>query len=421
MSVQTLDHPFVSAAALRSVNFFNGRLLSGDDLRVEQATQAARLERLGEAVGDGIAYGFEVEETLGSSTNAEPVVTIARGLAVARSGVALELTTDVDVSLVRRDPPDGAEPGALFADCQPYAPGTYTAGAGVYVLTVAPAQQGEGRARVSGLGNDVAPGNIALSAEALKFRLIRLALPPSELSEKDLLRNRIAYSCFGTEARAGFVADPFGPLPTTNGLIDTLRTQILADNEVPLAAIGWAIDDGIQFVDLWSVRRRLTRRSAEGDWSALVGDRQGAEHEAMFLQFQAQLADLADALVAPDFFDAGSAFELLPPVGFVPLGDEQAVGFDYVEFFADVPTRGPAVLKPAHVGELLDEAGGFPPIAIDRGELVWLYLVHDNLVPRPDGREPQRYVLFANGHSRYLADARFELAYWNFANYAEVG
>lgn len=417
--MQTLDQPFVSGASLRSVNFFNGRLLTGDDLRAEQATQAARLARLGKAVGDGIAYGFEVEETLGSSTNAEPIVTIARGLAVARSGVALHLTTDVDVSLVRRDPPDGAEPGGLFADCQPFAPGTYTAGAGVYVLTVAPAQRGEGRAPVSGLGNDVAPCNIALSAEALTFRLIRLALPPSELDEKELLRNRIAYACFGTTSLAGFVADPFGVPPTTYGLVDTLRTQILMDDEVPLAVIGWSIDDGIQFVDLWSVRRRLTRRGAEGDWSALVSDRQHAEREAMFLQFQAQLADLADTLVAPDVFDAGSAFELLPPVGLVPLiSSARSRLFDVTSFFSGMTYRGPVYINGARVEPVVAMARAFPPIATASDEASWLYYVRENADGSTAAIRP--YVIFASGHSPYAADARFDVAYWDFANYAQV-
>src|SRR5205085_12657432 len=124
--------------------------------------------------------------------------------------------------------------------------------------------------------------------------VIRLALRPTDLSEKELLRNRVAYACSGTTSLAGFVADPFGVPPTTYGLIDTLRTQVLTDDEVPLAVIGWSIDDGIQFVDLWSVRRRLTRRAPEGSWVSLASDRGRAEGEARFLQFQAQFAEHAD-------------------------------------------------------------------------------------------------------------------------------
>ena len=273
MSAQTIDQPFVSSTSLRSVNFFNGRLLTGDDLRREQATQEARLQRLGRIAGSGVAEGFEVVETLGTSSNSRPVVTVSAGLALSRSGVALELPADVDVALYREDAPSDAEPGGLFADCQPFAPGTYTAGAGVYLLTVGPAEQGEGRAQVSGLGNDAAPCNVALSAEALRFRLIRLALEHAELVDKARLRNRVAYACFGAESLAGTAANPFGPPVTSYGLLDTLRTETLTDDEVPLATIGWSIDDGIQFVDLWSVRRGVTPQPGEGDWSSFVAAR----------------------------------------------------------------------------------------------------------------------------------------------------
>ena len=235
---EVVGRPVVSSTALRSINFFNGRLLTGDDLRREQATELARLQRLGQGVGEGVAYGLEVEEALATSTKSHPVVTVSSGLAFSRSGTALELAAPVDVSLYREAPPDGAEPGNLFADCQPYAPGTYTAGAGVYLLTIGPDREGEGLAPVSGLGNEPAPCNVALSVEAVTFRLIRLALAHEELVDKARLRNRVAYQCFGAAALAGAVADPFGPPVETYGLLDTLRTQTLTGDEVPLAIVG---------------------------------------------------------------------------------------------------------------------------------------------------------------------------------------
>ena len=424
MSTQTIDQPFVSSAALRSVNFFNGRLLTGDDMSREQATQEARVNRLGRAVGDGVAWGFEVvKQKAASPDTSHPIVTVSAGLVVNREGATLELPADVDVALYRdaSTAPSGAESGNLFADCQPFATGTYTAGAGVYLLTVAPAEQGEGRAPVNGLGNEAAPCNVALEAEALQFRLIRLALSHDELLDKAHLRNHVAYLCFGIDALAGEIADPFGTPVTSWGLIDTLRTQILTDAEVPLATIGWSIDDGIQFVDLWSVRRRLTRRAAEGGWSSLDSDRRRAEGEAMFLQFQAQFADLL-IVAPPEKQTAAMWFELLPPAGLLPLAGTAADGFDYLQFFGALPTQGPAVIEAARMRDLLVDSFAFTPIDLAKGEVVWLYLVHDNLAPSSDEPvDPQRYVLFANGNTRYRANAQFELSYWNFANYAEIG
>ena len=130
MTTQTLDQPYVASTALRTVNFFNGRLLTGDDLSREQATQEALRRRLGRATGEGIAFGFEVVEQHALSSKQKPVVTVFAGLAVARSGIALQLDADLDVALYRdaATASAGAEPGNLFADCQLSAPGTYTDG-----------------------------------------------------------------------------------------------------------------------------------------------------------------------------------------------------------------------------------------------------------------------------------------------------
>jgi hypothetical protein len=412
---EVVGKPVVSSTALRSINFFNGRLLTGDDLRREQATELARLQRLGKGVGEGVAHGLEVEEALATSTKSRPVVTVSDGLAFSRSGTALELPAPVDVSLYRDVPPDGAEPGNLFADCQPYAPGTYTAGAGVYLLTIGPDREGEGLAPVSGLGNEPATCNVAVSVEAVTFRLIRLALSHEELADKARLRNRVAYQCFGAEALAGAVADPFGPPVETYGLLDTLRTQTLTADEVPLAIIGWSVDDGIQFVDLWSVRRRLTRRAAEGDWVALVSDRRRAEGEAMFLQFQAQLEDLRDSTASPQTLRARDSFGLLPPLGFVPVGPLGTGAFDREQFFRDVHVREPVYAEGAKVAALVRASFAYPPVDPYGVELVWLYLVREAVqAPGPT----QDYLIFANGKTPYVGDPRFDLAYWDFANYA---
>jgi hypothetical protein len=416
---EVVGKPVVSSTALRSINFFNGRLLTGDDLRREQATELARLQRLGKGVGEGVAYGLEVEEALATSTKTHPVVTVSAGLAFSRSGTALDLPADVDVSLYRDVAPPGAEPGNLFADCQPYAPGTYTAGAGVYLLTIGPDREGEGLAPVSGLGNEPAPCNVALSVEAVTFRLIRLALAPSEVADKAKLRNRVAYQCFDADALAGAVADPFGPPVETYGLLDTLRTQTLTPDEVPLAIVGWSIDDGIQFVDEWSVRRRLTRRAAEGDWAAFASDRRRAEGEAMFLQFQQQILDLAETEPDLELLEARTRFARLPPVGFIPLAaSARPRAFDATSFFGGMKQRGPVYVNGARVPSIIASAVLYPPIDPASGEVTWLYLVRENSTALGTNVDP--YVLFASGHTSYAADARFDLSYWDIANYGLV-
>jgi hypothetical protein len=420
MTTQTLDRPYVASTALRTVNFFNGRLLTGDDLSREQATQEALRRRLGRATGEGIAFGFEVEEQHALSSKQKPVVTVSAGLAVTRSGIALQLDADLDVALYRdaATASPGAEPGNLFADCQLNAAGTYTAGAGVYLLTVGPDEEPEGRAPVNGLGNEDAPCNVALEAEALAFRLIRLSVAHDQLVEKELLRNRIAYDCFGVKALTEVVVDPFAPAVTSYGLVDTLRSQTLTDDEVPLAIVGWSIDDGIQFVDLWSVRRRMTQRAAEGDWMSLVSDRRRAEGEAMFLQFQEQLDDLV-AGPSPQLAAVGDEFERLPPIGVLPIAGGARPGLDVPNFFAGLTTSGPRFIEGARLDALVRGALAFAPIALESEQLIWLYEVHENRdsevwTTAPGGP----YVVFANGYVPYAADAQFDLSHFDYANFA---
>jgi hypothetical protein len=103
----------------------------------------------------------------------------------------------------------------------------------------------------------------------------------------------------------------------------------------------------------------------------------------------------------------------------LPLAHGSERGFLYQRFLADVPIRSePAVIEAARVGELMRDALAFPPIDLQRGELVWLYTVHQNVEPGPPRHQ---YALFTNGQLEYRGNARFELSYWNYSNYAQVG
>src|SRR6185436_6561030 len=105
-----------------------------------------------------------------------------------------------------------------------------------------------------------------------------------------LLRSHVAARAFGVgdSARTSFDANPFGPPPSRYGLVDELLGGCLTSAEVPLCALAWTAAGGIQFVDLWAVRRRIVEPAADGRWPLLTGDRTVAEAEAMLLQFQEQ-------------------------------------------------------------------------------------------------------------------------------------
>jgi hypothetical protein len=85
----------------RSVNFFNGRLLTGEDLTAEQQANRVAHNLLGQAAGSGVVYGLEVKESVLSSSVPTPVLAVSKGLAFNRVGAALLLADDTEISLVR--------------------------------------------------------------------------------------------------------------------------------------------------------------------------------------------------------------------------------------------------------------------------------------------------------------------------------
>jgi len=414
MTITRLDTPFLDGG-IRSTHFFNGRLLSREDLQREQAAERARLERLGRALGAGIVHGFEVAaRSLGGSSTTDPVVTVRAGLAVNRRGQTVALDRDVDVSLLRQAaaPPAGARSG--FADCRPPESTVYVVGTGVYLLAAAPASQRQGLAPVSGLGNTGSSCNAREVVEGVQFRLLQVQLTAAELADDAHLRNVAAYKFFAADgAGLDAVRDPFGVPPPP---APPLTLPALADCDVPLALFQWTAAGGLRWVDRWAVQRRLAGPPL--DPGALATDRRRAAlGEAMRLQLRDHVRDLPSSggpLLVAD------AFARLPPVGVLPLGGPLGVGFfsrrDARGAAVPLTVRGPAYLEGARVGPLLESGAAYPPIDPLSGELVWLYFVRENR-DRPAGPgAPVPYLIFASGHIPYAADARFDVAKWSFAN-----
>jgi hypothetical protein len=416
------------------VNFFNGRLLSARDMRREQDSHAALRERLGRAIGDGVVEGFEVTVPTASSAT-DPVVAVSRGLAVNRNGTALELTADVQLSLAKPLSSTGTPaPGVSspFESCSGLGRGAPLTDSGVYLLAVGPATQAVGRAPVSGLGNEQAACNTDYAADGVRFATLALNLGPSLLADTDHLRNRVAHLMFGTEdlsspdqpRRFRVERDPFGLPFSGYGLLDDLRAaECLGDDQVPLATIFWTPGIGIRFVDLWSVRRRIIRRSATGNWPELAGDRCIGEGEAIFLQFQEQIDQVLRGTRDPAKLRATDRFSRLPPAGFLPLlTSNQPLGFDSVRFFTGIPTRHPVPFtEGAKLEQLIRSSFAYPPIDLSRGEMLWLYVVRENSQAAgglPGTSIAQPYLVFASGFTPYAANAQFDLSRSDFANYA---
>lgn len=422
----SLQQPILNGG-IRSINFFNGRLLSARDLTREQSAHREADRRLGQAVGDGIAYGLEVS-VANDSTRESPVVSVEAGLAVNRIGQTLKLTDRTDVALVRRAS-SGSNGAQIFGECVPLQTGTYIAGAGVYLLTIAPAHGVEGRAISNGLDAATAACNTDTLVNAVQFRLIQLDqhITASEIQDQNRLRNLIAYKFFGVDQTDGFKANPFGPKLDQYGLLDDLRPTWLSDCDVPLGVLFWTLEDGIKFLDMWSVRRSLAQRTANSSLPLFTSERRRSEGEAMFLQFAEHTDTLRKTLPAPTTVRALDHFHYLPPVGLLPLaGGQFGQGFHEDLFFDEITVHPEDLhIEGARVEALIQQSLRFPPVdlsvATDNRILVWVYRVRENrqqVLNSSIAGPTQPYLIFTTGHMAYLGDAHFDVNRWDFSNFA---
>lgn len=415
-TVEQLLTPIIGGG-VRTVNFFNGRMLSGEDMSDEQEAQRRGRRLLGQAAGEGVASGLEVSEARDRSTRQSPVVNVEAGLAVNRRGHTLALKERTAVALTRQAGASNApQTAGSFGDCQPLQPGTYVVGESVYLLTLAPAEGRQGRAPAAGFGGIQPSCGTRYTVEGVQFRLVELATSTT-LGDLRSLRNRIAYECFGVEEKRDFQRDPFGKGRESRGLLDAYRPDVITDCEVPLALIHWTISGGIEFVDMWSVRRRQTGRAAAGHWESLVGDRAASEAEAMLLQFQVQAAELFDA-PDPAKVAAADHFRYLPPVGVLPVKAGGFDGFDLNVFFGGRVVGKPEYVGNALVRSLFVEAAGHEPLDVTKGEPVRLYQTWLGAHPIVGGKAAQPSVVFASPYLTHLVAARLDVARFDESTYA---
>jgi hypothetical protein len=437
-----LLQPFLEGG-IRNTNFFNGRLLSAEDLRQEQQANRERDAQIARAVGAGVVSGLEVERApqSGGSGLTNAVVQVRAGLALNENGQSLSLPLDTEVALVRELEAVNAEAG-LFATCAPPTQTAVVSGAGVYLLVITPASGYEQRAPVSGLGNAglTSPGcGSRYAVEGVQFKLVNLdvstsaAIPADVRAELNalmsaggaanlsLLRNLLAQLCSGETRRKNFVADPFGEEtaePAANFINSLKLLGTLTSCDVPLALVYWTAT-GIGFTDMWSVRRRPAARAGADRWSAALDDARVADGEAMFRQFQEQLEMIRLDDPNPAGVAAKSYFRYLPPAGLLPLSSAGSPGgFDYLKFFEGITYLPPVYTEGARAVELLRAALAYAPHDLEGGELLRVYRVRENMQAQAGAAPPQAYMIFTSGHVPYHGDAHYNLAHWNYSNYS---
>ena len=348
MSAVDLLQPILEGGLERN-NFFNGRLLSAEDLRTEQAATREQSSRIARTIGDGIAWGLGV--SVASVGPERPRVLVRSGLAINRLGNLLRLPESAEVALVPGQKA-AIEGAGLFVECETPS-GPAPSGEGAYVLAIAPTSGFRGTALISD-PNATSAGRGAcgarLSVEGIAFRLVPIVLtqlagidpalrarvlallPRTDAPSRERLRNVLAHLAFGSQALVSWFKDPLGtsagaPWPGW-GLLDAMRGRgDLTDCDVPLAIV--VLTGGvIRFVDLWSVRRRPVDAAAVDAWRNVAGPRRIAEGEAAFLQFQSQLETL-NAAGSPSSLSAAAYLDLLPAGGWLPTGSS---GFNWKTF-----------------------------------------------------------------------------------------
>lgn len=476
-----LNDPILEGG-LRRIPFFNGRVLTAEDLQTEQAANATERRRLGRALGTGVLEGLFVERGAGEPPR---TVSVGAGRALAPSGRVVDLPVDVELSIVSQvERPGTAGTSGRFADCSSQEV-VVTSGTGAYLLVVEPAAEERGRTPRVRLGDGAAAECAAqFRVEGARLRLLPLELfrfsssplreelraraqavsearqqgePPSE-TDVSMLRSLLAHACLGTATTAGggaSLTDAFrgrGTPALQYGPLDRLRQDdALSDDAVPLGLLYW-VRDRIQFVDVWSVRRRVHHRAAQGPPPAT--DRRRAEAEAAVFQFHDHLDALDPPRSAFGGLTAKQYFAYLPPVGVVEadtappiyrrlnLTVMRAPFFGEIEpsrsgeptlpplpaFFEGVTVRGPSFLERPRLRPLVDEALRYPALALkpslppdpgppdEGGPLVWLYQL------APDAREeaPEPPFVFATGYMPFMGEAQFDLARVNRATYGSA-
>ncbi len=392
---------------IRTINFFNGRMLTGKDMGREQQARREAVSRLGQAVGHGVVSGLTVE--LGAGADRHPIARISQGLAVNRNGQTLALAKNVEIALTEAAHPDGAAVGCLFGDCAPAATEKTVINLGqqLYMLTIAPAFASEGRAVMNSSGDSQARCNTDATVEAVQFRLIEVNADHwngADFSNPQLARNRIAYGFFGDRVRGEWAGNlKHAPLSFVAG------AGLAGAEEVPLALVAFGDGFAPLFIDMWSVRRSISQRDAADAVIALSGSERPVVGEAMFRQFHDQWGaiQMADRKAIP------ATFKWLPPAG-VMLDINDA---DIARLFAGMTVSGPHHIDQSAIEPLIRESFTAPAIDTSSDHAVWLYRIAQSQMPGL-GSGSRDTLLFASGHLPYRGDARFNLNYWDYANFA---
>ena len=471
MAVADILEPILEGG-MRDAHFFNGRILTAEALRTMQEANALQHRQLATAIGEGVAYGLRVSLAATDSPTERPKVHVGPGLAFNRLGEAVALNRRVELALVRQIERASIEAGR-FTECTP--PGFTFTNFGIYILTVMPASGFSGFASMVELGEGgVGTGcGRAYQVEGVKFRLIEVPTDglsgtplEAELSSQAntvdaqslsllgagsnaitpamfLFRSIVAHYFLTSDHELVFATDPFAPSAdddtASRDPLERMRRQTpptLHDCEVPLAMLHWS-RRGVEFIDEWAVRRALFAPAPSDAMAQPFADKRTARALARILQFQSQADDIllnrTDAELS--LIRAADYFRYLPSAGLLPRPVGGFRGFTVDRFLQGRPFRALQALPTLpqrpntsacfiagqRLRPLFRSALGFPPLDLSDQEMIWLYTVWQNQKAIDDGGAVVSYVAFAAPHVPPIAEARFDIARFDYSNYGDCG
>lgn len=307
--------------------FFNGRLLSAEDLTREQQARDGAERRLARLIGCGVAEGLTVASGAGS------VLHIAAGVGVTPSGAVIDIgNLDLDLSSAGR--------GASFSGFGNCAAGLAEGQplAGVYLLTLTPAWAAQGRAAT--LLGEVGACNRRTEQPAVRARLVEVQAPAGLGTAS--LRNELAVALLSPGQ--GLTA-----VPEAARVGWWMRQRIgggaaspgLTADELPLALLQIDAKAVPLWIDTDSARRRLAPPPGEaGD--ALWPQSWAIEMQALAAQFLAELMGTKAS---------AAAFVWLPPT--LPMTAAQLAQFGKL-MPSGVPAR-PEVLNRTQFARALQD------------------------------------------------------------------
>jgi hypothetical protein len=417
--VVNLDTPILGGG-IRNTHYFQGRLLSAEDLATDQLADRDHRAQLGRAIGPGVVHGLEARiETAGP----DPVIAIEAGLAIDALGQTVALPARALLALTSRNNTalHAAEAG-LFGPCDNGSVEVDLSGDGVYVLLLSPASGFRERTPKSGLeANGVAPGcGARYAVEGAQFRLAAVPLanrseiaaefsaiaalddPSSTATPEEArrivarFRNALAHLCLRDASAAGQAAAlRQGQSPALDAPASILAELASSGDpqitpcDVPIAM--FYIDlFGLRFVDRWAARRLARSRIGPGVLSLLP--EHGLER---LLQFLEQLDDIVAEAPQAQLVRVEDYFRYLPPAGWFPAaGGGVAGGFSPSQFLGAFTDGVVGRMATGTLADLLERSFRHRPIDLTATPCLQLFDLDENTAALAGGAASQRLRVF---------------------------